>query len=86
MSKIIVTLTDPISAFNMDIEVPTEQKMATLKYDIIEAINGYDFSLRLDPETIDFFCDRIDQILELEDTCESLGIWNGDYLIIQRKR
>ena len=40
MNKIIVTIKDEISAQSIDVEIPTEQPMETLKYDIAEAVNG----------------------------------------------
>ncbi len=85
MEKIIVTVLDTASQYAIDLEIPVNQNMETLKYDMVDAINAYDFSLQINPDRVDVYCERIDKKLYPGDTFESVGIWNGDYIILQRR-
>lgn len=80
MGKIIVTIKDDASGSIIDAEIPTTQPMETLKYDIVEAVNGANAGFYLDPNSVDLYCQRMNRVFFPGDTCESVGLWNGDIL------
>lgn len=86
MENIIVTIRRPASNFSCDIEVSASLAISKLKEDIVETLNHYNWSLSLDSASIGLFCDRIDRLLTDEETLESAGVWNGDYLTIKEAR
>ena len=83
MESIIVTITNPTRSFFYDIEVPTTVTFDKLKEDIVEALNGYKPNLFLGAATSIILCNRTNHLLADEETIESAGIWNGDYLTIK---
>ena len=86
MENIIVTIKYPANNFSCDIEAPTNLDISRLKEDIVETLNHYNWNLSLDSASIGLFCDRIDRLLTDEETLESAGVWNGDYLTIKEVR
>ena len=86
MNKIIVTIKDEISAQSIDVEIPTEQPMESLKYDIAEAVNGSDSGMRIDVDRVDLFSERLNRMFFPSDTCNSTGVWNGDILVFRARK
>ncbi len=82
MNSIIVTLTDKNRSFLYDLEVPSELEVDKLKDDIVEALNGYNPSLFLKTAGVELLCNRSGRQLLSEDTLESAGVWNGDYITV----
>ncbi len=82
MENIIVTVTNVAKTYLYDLELPTEITVDKLKDDIVEALNGYNPELFLRTASIELFCNRIGRRLQAEDTLESAGVWNGDYITI----
>ncbi|MBO5869595.1 MAG: EsaB/YukD family protein [Clostridia bacterium] len=80
MENIIVTVTNLSQSFLYDIEVPTSVPVGKLKDDIVEALNGYDSALCLRTEITSLFCNRMGRSLTDDETFESAGVWNGDYI------
>lgn len=78
MKKIIVTVTDVVSGQAVDVEIPTEQHMETLKYDIAEAVNKCNSSFGIDVNKMDLYVERLNRMFFPSDTCENTGVWNGD--------
>ena len=85
MKKIIVTIIDECSGFSVDIEIPAEQEMETLKYDIVEAINGIGNGLQIDVNSVDLYSERLNRMFFPTDTCVSAGVWNGDVLTFKSR-
>lgn len=82
MNSIIVTVTDLAKRFFCDIEVPTDVTIDKLKDDIVETLNGYNPELYLRTLSVELFSNRLGKQLCKEDTLESVGAWNGDYITI----
>lgn len=82
MDKIIVTVTDESNSFFCDMEVPYTQKTNTLKYDIIETLNGYFKGLDADASDICLFCKRTGKSLLEDKTFEEECVRNGDYIYL----
>lgn len=82
MESIIVTVTNIAKAYLYDLEVPTNITIDKLKDDIVEALNGYNPDLFLRTATTELFCNRIGRQLKADETLESAGVWNGDYITI----
>lgn len=82
MNSIIVTLTDKNRSFVYDLEVPSELEVDKLKDDIVEALNGYNPNLFLRTAEVELLCNRSGKQLLPEDTLESAGVWNGDYITV----
>lgn len=82
MEHIIVTTTNVKKAFLYDLDVPTDLTIDKLKDDMVEALNGYDPNLFLRTATTELFCNRLGRQLTAEETLESAGVWNGDYITL----
>lgn len=82
MKNIIVTVTNVSKSYLYDLEVPTELPVEKLKSDIVATLNGYRPDLSLREESAALYCNRIGRRLASEETCESAGIWNGDYITL----
>ena len=82
MKNIILTVTDIPKSVFFDIEVPTDQIFDQLKDDMIETLNGYDPNLRLKNTTTEFLCNRTGKQIQANETLETAGVWNGDYITI----
>lgn len=83
MDNIIITITNQSKSFFYDIEVPIGLTISSLKDDIVEAINGYNPNLFLKAATVTLLCNRTGHILTDDDTMETAGVWNGDYITIK---
>lgn len=82
MESIIVTVTNIAKAYLYDLEVPANITIDKLKDDIVETLNGYNPDLFLRTATTELFCNRIGRRLNADETLESAGVWNGDYVTI----
>lgn len=83
METIIVTVTNYKKSFFYDIEIPRAISVQKLKEDLSEALNSYHPELYLKTATaIDLFCNRLNRVLRTDETIESAGVWNGDYITI----
>ena len=83
MENIIVTVTNQNKNFFYDIEVPIGLSMRNLKDDIVETLNGYNPNLFLDTANVSFICNRTGQVIRDEETMETAGVWNGDYITLK---
>ena len=82
MESVIVTATNPTKSFLYDLELPTDVAVDRLRRDIAEALNGYNPDLFLRAGATELFCNRIGRRLRRDETLESAGVWNGDYITI----
>ncbi len=82
MKNIILTVTDIPKSIFYDIEVPTDLTFDKLKDDIVETLNGYNPELMLKNATTEFLCNRTGKQIQVDETLEDAGIWNGDYITI----
>lgn len=82
MDKIIVTVTNQKQQFFIDIEVPTNRPIQILKEDIKEALQGYDPDRFGNASYVELYCNRLSRHLLPDDTMESVGAWNGDYITL----
>lgn len=80
MNSIIVTVTNVNKTFMVDLELPLDVTADKLTADVVEALTGYDERLTLRAETASLFCNRLGRRLAAQDTLESAGVWNGDYI------
>lgn len=85
MENIIVTVTDKAGHFSYDLEISTKLEMKKLLNDIVEALNGFNTELFLNPLRYEVICVRTNHAIDSEETLEDAGIWNGDILILKRK-
>lgn len=83
MDNIIITITNQPKSFFYDIEVPIGLTISNLKDDIVEALNGYNPNLFLKTATVTLLCNRTGHILADDETMETAGVWNGDYITIK---
>lgn len=83
MENIIVTVTNQQKSFFYDIEVPIELAISNLKDDIVETLNGYNPNLFLKTATVSLLCNRTGHVLADNETMETAGVWNGDYITIK---
>lgn len=81
MKKVIVTLTDLNRTFFYDLEIPVNVPVKKLKKDICETLHNYN-NTYLNSDGIELFCNRMGMGLPGEETFESIGIWNGDYITV----
>lgn len=81
-NTVVVTVTTRNRSFQYDLELPTDQMVVTLKKDIMEALNTYDSTLGLGGE-IRLVNPRTNQPLTDYATLDMLGVWTGDYIIIE---
>ena len=82
MENIIVTVTNATKSYFYDLEVPTSITVDKLTDDIVEALNGYNPELFLRTATTSLLCNRIGRQLSADETLETAGVWNGDYITI----
>lgn len=82
MESIIITVTNQSKSYLYDLEVPINVTLSKLKSDIIDAMNGHNPSLRLNATDVTLFCNRLGCKLHSDETLESVGVWNGDYITI----
>lgn len=82
MESIIVTVTDLKKSFLYDLELPVDIPQKKLTEDIVEALNGYDPALGLSADGAGLYCNRTGKRLGPDETLESAGVWNGDYVTI----
>lgn len=83
MGNIIITVTNQSKSYFYDIEIPVELSIRNLKDDIVEALNGYNPNLFLKAATVSLFCNRTGHTLTDDETMETAGVWNGDYITIK---
>lgn len=82
MENIIVTVTNISKSFLYDLELPVTVTIDKLKDDVVETLNGYNPDLFLQAATTNLFCNRIGRQLSGDETLESAGVWNGDYITL----
>ena len=82
MENIIVTVTNISKSFLYDLELPVTVMIDKLKDDVVETLNGYNPDLFLQTATTNLFCNRIGRQLSDDETLESAGVWNGDYITL----
>lgn len=80
MESIIVTVTDLKKRYFYDVEIPTGVAVDKLGRDIVDTLNGYADGLHLDAARTRLFCNRLGRQLLSEETAETAGVWNGDYI------
>lgn len=82
MENIIVTVTNHTRSYLYDLEVPTNITIDKLKDDIVETLNGYKPELFLRNVSTELYCNRLGRQILHEETLQSAGVWNGDYITI----
>lgn len=85
MSKIIITLTNKKRNFEYDLEVPVDLEYKNLIDDIIQTVISFNPDLRFIPAKSRLIIVK-HNFLEMHDgdTLESLGVFNGDYLLLEQ--
>lgn len=82
MDTIIVTVTDEMGSFFLDMELPMEQSIDSLIFDIISTICSYNNTLQIPEGEIFIFSNRTRKVLKDNETLRSAGVWNGDYITL----
>ena len=83
MQHIIVTLTDINHSFMYDLELPTDLVYEKLIDDIIQTIISYNPDLAYNTSASKLIIPKLMmKEMQIGETLESAGIFNGDYLII----
>lgn len=82
MNKIIITVTDAVKSGFYDVEIPVKIYADKLKHDIADTLNAFDPCLRLDERNMKLYCNRTRRVLALDETAESAGVRNGDYITV----
>jgi uncharacterized ubiquitin-like protein YukD len=86
MKNIIVTVTNDQGNYYYDIEVPVDLTVDKLTDDMVQTLNGYNPSLYLKEHDMELICDRTGHKLEQDKTLEQLGVRNGDYIVMKRRK
>ena len=83
MAQIIITLTDAKNSFMYDLELPTDLEYEKLLDDIIQTIISYNPDLAYQTMKSKLFVPKL-MMKEMQNgqTLESIGVFNGDYLVI----
>ena len=50
--------------------------------DIVETLKGYDPNILLNTASTELFSNRLGRQIRADETLESAGVWNGDYIIL----
>lgn len=78
----IVTITNKNCSFHIDMEIPITDKAEKILKDVGELLTEYD-PAHFELLTISgFYSPRLDKKLNINDTFESSGIWDGDYIVL----
>ena len=64
-----------------DMEIPTDVPFSVVVAQIAETINSYNPSYNLSSLGMCLESKRLGRVLNYDETVESAGIWNGDFLI-----
>lgn len=82
MKSVIVTFTIPgeNNSINYDLEIPSNVPCGFLVVHIAQTVNNYNRSLNVSPTGKSLFSNRLKRKLNPEETFETAGIWNGDYI------
>lgn len=83
MAQIIITLTDIKNSFMYDLELPIDLEYEKLIDDIIQTIISYNPDLAYQTMKTKLFVPKL-MMKEMQngETLESIGVFNGDYLVI----
>lgn len=82
MDNIIVTVRDSVNLFSMDVELPVDIKINKLKKEINKLLKSSTEYSGFVSEKYSVFCERLNCILDDEDTPNDVGISNGDLLVL----
>lgn len=77
MSTIILTVTNERKTKQIDVELPTMEKIGPLRKGLIEVMELEEFNLNTR-----IFVPRLNKVLNDEETLGQVGVWNGDYLVL----
>lgn len=84
MNKVIVTLTDEKNSFSYDLELPTDLELDNLIDDIVQTIISYNPGLMFQTMKSKLIIPKLNmKEMQSGETLESLGVFNGDYLVIK---
>ena len=79
---VIVTIKFPaLGNKSYDVEVPTTIPTSALVIHIAETINSYTQNYSISSQGMCLESKRLKRVLLYDETFETAGIWNGDYLI-----
>ncbi len=82
MSKIIITLTNQRRDFSYDLEVPTDEPIEKLYTDIIETLSSQNPSFLSYQSQMLLYSLRMKRYMLPNETLDSCGVLNGDYLLL----
>lgn len=84
MNKAIVTLKDERESFAYDLELPTDLEYEKLIDDIVQTIISYNPELLYQTLKTRLIIPKLGmKEMQMGETLEQLGVFNGDYLIIK---
>lgn len=70
------------NSFNYDMEIPLETTFEILSYDILELIYQIKKNINYGSLKGDIYCERFQRFVGKNETPASIGLLNGDILII----
>lgn len=84
MREVIVTVMFSAKGKTMgyDMEIPCSISVCQVTENIVETLNDYNPGLFLCSEGMKLTCKRLNQTLNPTETFDTIGIWNGDYIIL----
>ncbi len=82
MDNIIVTVIDSANLFSMDVELPVDIRADRLIREIIGLMNSKEEYRKYVDENYKVFCEKLNCVLDDDDTPASVGIHNGDLLVL----
>lgn len=66
-----------------DIELPCEVPVNELSVHIAETLNGYHSRFALSLTNATLYSPRLKRTLKPDETLDSAGVWNGDYINLE---
>lgn len=69
--------------YDVDVEVPTDVPVSKLAADIWEVLRAYHHGKTINRQAIQLFSNRLNRILQEEETLGDAGIQMGDVIIIR---
>lgn len=82
MDSLIVTVLNPEKTFREDMELPRNVPARKLAKDIAETLRNYNEACLDGSYPNGLYCNRLGRRLNPDETLDSAGVWNGDFITL----
>ena len=88
MENIIVTIMDSSNSFSLDVEIPIDFSTARIKDELSQYLQNSKYSelflafCKKTHSSFSIFCEKLNCIMDDNDTIQSAGISTGDLLVL----